>query len=542
MKKLISILLALVMVAALAACGTKTENPPAATPTPAAPAPGESAVPGGDAPSSPDAPPAPPASGEPKRGGTLRVVTPAEGAGPIGLPWTTQATDVYLQYPLLEALFRELPNGEIQPLLAESWDVDMEKPELLIHLRKGVKFHDGSDFNAEVVKWCLDTTKSSAAGTMAAYDEITVLGEYEISIAIPSYTNATLSNFTGNMYTFISKEAYDKNGEAWSEENPVGTGPFKFVEYAKGAYLKMVRNDDYWEAGKPYVDAMEFQLIRDTMTQNIALQAEGDQSIDILGAMSGDQVKMFSDLGYSIMLTSPISLTLMPNCDDENSPLYNQDVRLALAYAIDRDAICDARGFGVWEPAYQMSGPGRGGHSLDPNFGVPHYDPAKAKELLAKAGYADGFKTTLFGQPSAADKDAVVAIQGMLAAIGITASVEFPDSGGYNEMRAGGWNGILVQRVLNMTRMETCFNLIFGSQINYVYSLPHPPELDALIVAAQEKIGDNEQELQAIQSYILDRGWVIPMWFSFDAQILKPKVRGFNQELGIIRYQDIWFE
>jgi ABC-type transport system substrate-binding protein len=123
MKKLISILLALAMVAALVACGTKTENPPAATPTPAAP--GETAAPGGDAPASPDAPPPAPAPGEPKRGGTLRVVTPAEGAGPIGLPWTTQATDVYLQYPLLEALFRELPNGEIQPLLAESWEVDM---------------------------------------------------------------------------------------------------------------------------------------------------------------------------------------------------------------------------------------------------------------------------------------------------------------------------------------------------------------------------------------------------------------------------------
>ncbi|MDR0838056.1 MAG: ABC transporter substrate-binding protein [Oscillospiraceae bacterium] len=543
MKKLISLLLVLAMVAALVACGPKTETPPSGTPTPA----GDTPPAGGNDAQSP-APPTSsfvPDTGEPKYGGTLRAVTTADGSGQIGLPWDTNAGDIYLAFPMMEGLFREVPgSGEILPCLAESWEIDMENPAIIVHLRKGVKYHDGSDFNAVTAKWGLDTTKELAqAGSMADYSEITILGDYDISIKIPAYTNSTLSNFTGMMYTFISKEAYEKYGSDYMAEHPIGTGPFKFVEYVKGAYVKFERNNDYWEAGKPYLDGLEIQLIRDTMTQNIALQATGDQSIDMLGSQSGDQVKMFTDLGYQLMLTSPVSLTLMPNMDDESAPWYKKEVREAMSYAIDRQALVDARGFGIWSVATQLSAKGYGGYSDDPNFGVPNsYDPAKAKELLAQAGYPNGFKTTLYGQPSAADHDAVVAIQAMLGAIGITATVEFPDEGGFNALWVDGWDGILVERVLNMTHNETCFWLLFGTLINFFHSFPHSQELDDLISVAQLKLGDNEKELQAIQSHVLDNFYLIPMWYSYDANIIKPNVHGYGADTGYTLYQDIWFE
>jgi peptide/nickel transport system substrate-binding protein len=541
-KRLICVILSAVLcLSFLASCG-KTD--PGGTDTgtgsePAATAPEQSETP------PPDAPEGGGDTGGPKYGGTLRVVTTAEGASAIGLPWEVPAGDIYLAFPIMEGLFREnAVTGEILPCLAESWDIDMENLEIIIKLREGVRFHDGSAFNAETAKWGLDSTKDLAqAGAMAQYDEVKVLGEYEISISIPQYTNSTLSNFTGMMYTFISKEAYEKNGSDWAAEHPIGTGPFKFVEYVRGAYLTTVRNDDYWDEGKPYLDGLEFQLIRDTMTQNIAMQTEGSQGIDMLGAQSGEQVKMFTDLGYSLMLTSPVALTLMPNMDDETSPLYNKDVRLALSYAIDRQALVDARGFGVWDVAYQVSAKGYGGYSDDPSFGTRHeYSPEKARELLAQAGYPDGFKTTLYGQPSAADKDAVVAIQGMLAAVGIQADVEFPDEGGFNDLWVRGWDGILVERILNMTHNDTCFFLVFGSLVNFFSSFAHSDELDGLITAAQNKLGDNDAELQAVQSHILDNLYLIPMWYSYDANIIKPNVHGFSEEMGFVQYQEIWFD
>ena len=525
-KKVAAIFLVLCMVFALAACGGSDSNGEQST-TSTSPTSGSS----------------PGASGGPTYGGIMKQVTSAEGSGPIGVPWSVQALDIFLTFPIMETLFRQLPNAQILPHLAETWSVNDEGTEILIQLRQGVKFHDGSDFNAEIAQWNLTMAQTAGAGTMAAYNSVEVRGEYEIAILIDQYTNSTLSNFTGVMYTMISRESYEANGEEWAEQNPVGTGPFKFVEYNRGAYVIYERFDDYWQEGKPYLDGLEIHLLSDIMTQNIALKSTGPDGIDALGSMNGEQIKEFDDLGYTLLYTNPISLTLMPSHTNPDSPLANILVRQALSHAIDRQSLCDARGFGVWQPAIQYTAPGRGGYVNDPTFGVNgEYNPERARELLAEAGYPDGFTTVLYGEPGMTDRDAGVAIQAMLADVGITASVEFPEAGGYTEIRTSGWpDAILYQRVLNMTHMETCVYLLFGTQVNFFPGVPQSEYLDGLLASARNVIGDNYEELKRVAEYMLEENYyVIPMYYNYEVQILKPRIQGYNDEWGLLLYPDLW--
>ncbi|SHI02869.1 peptide/nickel transport system substrate-binding protein [Sporobacter termitidis DSM 10068] len=511
MKKAVSILLALTLAFSLLACGQKT-NTAAGESSPSASAGGAQT----------------PVPAAPQYGGTLRMVTPAEGAAPIGLPWKIAPSDVWLTWPFLETLLKQQLDGTCTPLLAESYDIDTAGNTITFKLRQGVKFHDGSDFNAEVAKWNIDMIHDNSA-SKPTYDNVTVVSPYEVSIHYPDgINNSSSAGWATTGSVMISMEAYKKNGEEWTAEHPVGTGPFKFIEYVKGASVKGEKFDGYWQKEYPYLDSVELVMIKDVMTQNIALQSTGDQSIDILNTNNGDQIQNLTNQGFAVQSIPLGPIGFLPSSDDPSSPFAKPEVRQALSYAIDRDAICNARGFGVWKPAYQINAEGYGGHSEDPAFGVPRYDPVKAKALLAQAGYPDGFKTTLYGQPGMADKDAVVAMQSMLAAVGITAEVSFPDSGGYSDLRGNGWDGILVQSNRNLPVMETVYTLLYDNKRNYFKSIQHPQELQELVEKATNKLGQNDAELLDLQKYILDNALFVPLYFTYDTYIYKPTVQNFK--------------
>ena len=530
LRKILGIAMALALILALfAACATNgngDENNQQAT------------TPGDDTTQNND----PPVNGalSSQHGGVLRVVTTAEGAGPIGLPWEVTANDIWLTFPMMEGLFREFQDGTVEGVLAESWEVDQENMRLNVNLRQGVRFHDGTSFNAEVAAWNLGMALEYAA-PMANFSQVDVVGDYEISIHLGAITNSTVGSFTGVMYSMISMEAYLANGTEWAENNPIGTGPFVFVEYVTGSHLITRRNDDYWNGDLPYLDGLEIRLISDVMTQTLALQGDGEATIDVLTTHSGEQVMQFTDLGYQIILSSAQSMTLIPSSEGTDSPLTNRYVRLALSYAIDRDAIVAARGMGLWQTTYQYTVPTRPSWVNDPDYGVPSFNPERAREMLALGGFPDGFSTTLIAQTGLTDRDSVVAMQSMLADVGITASVEFPEAGGLSTMRANGWEGIFVHDIRSLTHMEVSTWLLFGDALNFFYSLRHTPELQVLVDAANI-VGDNRAELIAISDYMLDDALIIPLWYLNSATILRPNVRGWNEDGDMVDYAQVWID
>lgn len=517
MKRTLALLLALVMIViAIAACGKKTEDP-AAPPT---------ATPGGNAPAESTPPPQPPAKPETPEdereyGGVLRIVCTAEGASPIGVPWEMFGVDSTLWVPVLETLILEKISGEHVPHLAESWEEDPENLEIRLKIREGVYFTDGSEMTAEVAAWNLLEAKAANSISSAILDCIAV-DKYNLLVKLETYSNNIMQTFA--VSGMISKEYYEKNGHDAAADNPVGTGPFMMKDYVRGSHLMFEKNPNYWQEGKPYLDGLGYMFIRDAMTQVAAMQASGDQSIDILNTTSGEQISQLRAMGMTVnsSLIGPISL--VPSSRDENSPFAKLEVRQAIAYAIDRQALCDARGFGVLTPAPQWIDKFWPDAHLDASYEVS-YDLDKAKALMIAAGYPDGFKTTLFAQPALADKDAVVAMQDMLAKIGIIAEVEFPDGGGYSSYRSAGWDGLLVQHTRSLTPIYTTFNFYFGVTQNLLTRLYYPDNMEQLIQDATN-LPDNFDTIQEMAKIVADEQLIIPCYNLYDSWITKPNVIG----------------
>ncbi|MDE3077091.1 MAG: ABC transporter substrate-binding protein, partial [Chloroflexota bacterium] len=512
--------------ALLAACGGGgggTAASPSSKPASAAasPAPSSSAARASSAAAS-----KPAAAGQPQRGGILKVVENAEGGAPIGVPWQIQGIDTKLPKPAIETLLRETPKGEYVPWLAEKWNVDTAKKTITLTLRQGVKFQDGTDFNAEAVKWNFQhavTAKASEAVTH--WKSFDVVDDHTLRINADIYRNDflnTLSGFTTS--GMISPTAFDKNGLDWAKSHPVGTGPFKLKTFERGSKLEFEKWDGYWKKGLPYLDGVQYLFIRDAMTQQAAMQTKGEQRVDVLSSTSGQQAATMKSLGL-VVLSMPVGpVSLIPDSKDADSPLSKLQVRKAISYAIDRDAIVKARGFGYWQPAFQVPNVNTPGYVS--SYTGEKYDPAKAKQLLSEAGFASGFKTTIVIMPALVDKDAMTAVQRYLGAVGIQVDLQTPDNGGYTKMRfGGGWkNGFLAQH----TRDLATFNITYGFYMPEVTKQFPPLKRPAGLLdklAESQKTASPEAKLgEDLTKMLIDDETIIPIYYVNEMYILQPNV------------------
>ncbi|MCL2391794.1 MAG: ABC transporter substrate-binding protein [Oscillospiraceae bacterium] len=547
-RRMIALLISLVLCLALiAACtpagtgtpgdggqtgGTQGTQPPQAQPP--APQPGPET--GGITPPDPNA----------RYGGVMRLVTTAEGAGPIGLPWDIAANDVWFAAPAMETLFREYADGTIVPLLAEDWELDHDRNILVIHVRPNVYFHDGTRMNAEVAKWNLDMINEEGTPALT-YGPIEVISEYVLEVYIPGgFANATVAAFAQTGFRMISMENFVNNGRDHAANNPVGTGPFIITEYVTGSHMRSVRNDNYWQPGLPYLDGVEYYIMGDVMTQTLALQSpHGPGSIDSLRTHNTEQVRSFVDRGYQPIWVQSLTHILVPSSDNPDSPFYrNPYLGRAISAAIDRDAIIAAQGHGVWGALYQLATPARIPHipeSVDPNYGTPRFDPDYARELLARGGFPDGFDTTLILQPGATSRDAIVAMQSMLADVGINASLEFPETGGWTTFRSGGWDGLIATNVINHVYFENTLLNMFSRGPDFYHSFYTSDELEALIQGSMI-FGDNLEQMRAANAYMHDNGLIVPMWVTNSATIVRPGIHGLPTRNQFIWHAYVWFE
>jgi len=370
-------------------------------------------------------------------GGTLRVAG-AFDAIILGYPMG-RMLEVPVVFACLETLVKFDETGALVPNLATSWEADAEAKTITLHLRKGVKFHDGTDFNAEAVKWNMDQFRlAGEREELDRVESIDILDDYTVRLNLSEMDALLMIHLAGHRGgMMISPTAYQTHGQEWCEKNPVGTGPFKFVSWEKDVSIKFERFDDYWQKGKPYLDAVEWLVIADPMVQLASFMAG---EVDILAEVSPKDAKDVEASGkYELsMVPSDISSVLT---DYANPDSIFTDIRLrrAIEYAIDKQAICDTIGYGYWEPLNQGARPGSWAYNPDV-VGYP-YNPDKARELLAEAGYPDGFKTQLHFLNRPADiPDSMTAVQGYLAEVGIDAELVQYDRGAWHVIAVkGGW-------------------------------------------------------------------------------------------------------
>ena len=206
----------------------------------------------------------------------------------------------------------------------------------------------------------------------------------------------------------------------------MGTGPFKLVDFQRDTFIKYERNNDYWRKGLPLLDGMEVRYVPDPVTASMMMETKEADAW-----MEPTNMKKIVDLekkGFKFNWGPGMLWALLPsNAKDPKSPYANKKVREAMEYAIDRPAIAKVLGFGKYEPLTQIV------PSFSPvynqNYNPRPYNPEKAKQLLAEAGYPNGFDTKLLVRDT--DRDAAIAMQTYLGAVGIRVSVDVADMGRY---------------------------------------------------------------------------------------------------------------
>lgn len=459
-----------------------------------------------------------------KYGGILRTIETTEGANPIGVPWEIHGGDSVLFKPCIESLVRADVNGNLHPWLATDWEVSEDRRYVTFSIRKGVKFHDGTDLNAEAVKWNID--KAIEQGSLGMAESTEVIDEYTVQVKLKAQRLNTFEILLASPPgAIISPTSFEKNGIEWARNNPVGTGPFILDSFKRGELVSYKKWDGYWQEGLPYLDGVEHLLIRDVNTTRAAMLSEGPDQVHVAAVGSGEQAKTLEDLGFDI-LKFPIGPTaLFPDSENPDSPLANRKVREAISHAIDREAIVKAKGFGFWEPAYQWANPGDLCYLDD--FEGHKYDPEKAKQLLKEAGYENGFDINLYIL-NTSDKDVVVSIQSFLADIGINAKIDARDSGGFNEMIWNGWeNGFLVTNQSTLANFNDSLRFFWRIEPGWKrnFSVKRPEGfLEALAESAATPEPEREHG-QKLARLIADDVMTIPLYYTYSMRAANPKVR-----------------
>lgn len=414
-----------------------------------------------------------------KYGGTLRYINIAGPQTACGWPVDIIGPDSQNAQFCLEPLLRGDSKGNVSPWLAESYKVSDDLQSVTFALRKGVKFHDGTDFNAKAAKWNLD--KAIAAKSQPNWKSVDVIDDYTIKVNFNQRANNNLLSFADDHPAswMVSPTAFEKNGVEWMRNNPVGTGPFKFVSFQRDVNYKVVKNPDYWIKGKPYLDALEILYIADPTTQKAAMQAG---EVDALQMEPGKMAADLEALRFKVVNVLTRTYCFLPDSAHPDSPYANQKVREAVEYALDREAIAKAFSYGYWKATYQI--PPTGSVAYNPDFTLARkYNPDKAKQLLADAGYSSGFKTTILVLPALVNRDIPVALQSYLSAIGISAELSFPANMGKFTNDSNSLNNVLVLQSTGQD-LDDPFKFFMGPGFLWNHNFLPPPEFLKLRDAA----------------------------------------------------------
>ena len=341
--------------------------------------------------------------------------------------------NMYNEIPALtitEQIFNTLlkvdENGNIVPELAESFEY-VSPTELVIKIRQGVKFHNGDEMTAEDVKFTLDRArKSNQTGYLfAPITEVSVIDKYTVKITTDKPFGPLMTNLAQTQASIVCKRAVEEVGEENFFKSPVGTGQYKFKDWIPGDRIVMEAFDDSFQ-GKPQVREITLRIITEVSNRMIALETgEADIAFDI-GIMDKEAVKNNDEMEF-LEISSPSSLYL--GFDQTNPIFTDKRVREAIAYAVDKDILVNT----VFQGSAVVA------DSPMPSSCVDHITPAKqysqniekAKQLLAEAGYPNGFDIELWVNDDGARVDMCVIMQEQLRNIGINAEIKIWEWGAY---------------------------------------------------------------------------------------------------------------
>ena len=334
------------------------------------------------------------AEAQPVRGGSIRILTSVITPHALGYLPEWAPAEWIAALPWAERLVHWDEKGRFVPNLLDSWKIDPKAKTITFHIQKGVTFSDGSPFDAESLKANLDLNlKIGRLMDSDLVKSVDIIDKNTVRLTLTDVTSAAMLNYGFNMQ-IISTTAVEKNGKDWARANGIGTGPFKLADFKRDEYVKYVRNNNYWRKGYPFLDSISYEYVPDPVTASMKLESkEADMWGDV------PNVKMALDLqqrGFKVNWGPGMMYVLLPNTNKPrrpDSPLLKKKVLEAIEYALDRPAIAKALGFGQFEPLTQIVP--SFSPAYNPGLDLRPYNPQKAKQLLAEAGYPNGFEVKL---------------------------------------------------------------------------------------------------------------------------------------------------
>lgn len=453
MRKIVSLFVTvLVVLSFLLACAsptptvapTKPSVPAATTAPPAAP----TAAPPPSGTTAPPAAATKPVAAAPtttpvakiKRGGTLRIGDTFTVTGLDPQISTGYALSLYVIYETLLKLERvgETDRFEVKPELAESWDM-IDPKTIVLKLRKGVKFHDGSEWNAEVAKWNVDRwlTHQKFVGKhlVRDIDSAQVVDSYTLKLNLKQASAPSLyyltpgSVSTGDIGTMVvSKDAVEKLGEDQFASKPSGTGPFQLENWLRDDHMNLKAYPQYWRMGEdgkqlPYLDGFVWRYRPDVTVTLLELKSGHLDLAYWIPEKDLTSIKANPDLVLSLLnWSSRVRGNI--NFNTKRGPFKdNLKLRQAAWYALEREGIAKALGFGFAKAhAYPLWTPGMLGY--DENLPRYDYNQAKAKSLMTEAGYANGLDVMLTAISRQPDLSIMQTVKSSWDAVGIRTTID----------------------------------------------------------------------------------------------------------------------
>lgn len=482
------------------------------------------------------------APAQPQRGGILTVAfaSDTKALDPAFSVNFSERQPLYLIYNTLLAL---KPDLTMAPELAERWETSADGRKLTLHLRRGVKFHDGTEFNAAAAKFNLDRRLDPAVGSPHRAQLAGIIDSIETPDAATLVINMkkpspSLLGMLAQREGFMASPAgIARHGKDFTT-NPVGTGPFVFKEWTPGQRIVLVRNPNYWEAGKPYLDGVTFNDITNTV---VGVQRLITGEADYISALSPIDIRQVETRREIKLDPSAVGRWYGLQWQLDRAPFNDPKVRQAVAHAIDRKRIVDIVMNGKAPVAEGLTPPALWWH--DSGVRAPAYDPARARTLLAEAGHANGLKVALSNPQINLLQQMNQLVQEQLKAVGIDVTLE--------PVAQSDWYPRLVQGAINFSPIrwsqrpdpDGLFTILLQSD-GFANSTKYKSaEFDAILEKARNTVPTAERQAlyrEAERLMVRDLPYV-SLFFSAEYAAMRTNVMN-HVWIGdeIPRFRDVW--
>ncbi len=485
------------------------------------------------------------AQGTPKQGGVLKVATPFNPSTMD--PATGRAgNDHVFLYTIYDTLIEYDPTTlQARPGIAESWKYTDPKT-LVLNIRSGVLFHDGTACNAEAIKWNLDRNRgherSNIKPDVATIASVEVTGPNQVTVRLSQPDTALPLILADRAGMMVSPKAVEELG-AEHDRKPVGAGPWKFVSWANQDRLIVTRNENYWKPGLPHLDGIEFAIIPEVNTGLRSVVAGQNDFVYFLGPQQKPVIDRAKNLDSVI---APTLYSFLIWLNYSKPPVDDVRVRLAMNYAIDRDKLNQATMAGLGEPSILNLPSSHWAYtkSLEDFYA---FDPDKAKKLLAEAGHKDGVDIDLFSTPDQRAQQRLEVVTEDFRKVGIRLKVTTAPNNDataryFGERQGCGYMSAFTGRP-DPTQL---YQVMYAKDSYYNASRLSPvPELEPAIYESRssEDTEERKKVFAKLQRIVLEQALCVPLTLQPELDAMAKTVKGYKPNLlGKPRFENVWLE